>query len=123
MPLYFQKLHLDPTIPCPDCDKLFHNNNYLQRHRNSVHKLESSKKYFCDKCQKGFALKTSYDGHLNMHAGLKPYKCNYCHMCYQNKPNMHAHERKSHPEEYKGDHSNAGQRRVSLKYNKYEVTE
>ena len=29
-------------------------------------------------------------------------------MSYQNQPNARAHESKSHPEEYKRDHANAG---------------
>ena len=96
-----KKLHMDPTLPCPDCDKLFHTEMNLGRHRLVHHKPETSKKYFCGECQKGFHLKDSYVGHVNMHAGIKPFKCHYCNMCYQNNPNRCAHERKNHNEEYK----------------------
>ena len=87
---------------------MFHTKEYLRRHVYNEHKPEESKRFFCEQCQKGFNSKVSYDGHQNMHLGLKPYKCNYCSMCYQNGPNMNAHERKTHPEEYKRNHKHAG---------------
>ena len=42
----------------------------------------------------------SYEGHLSMHAGVKPIKCRYCDMRYQNKSNAIAHEKKAHKDLY-----------------------
>ena len=59
---------------------------------------EESKRFFCEQCNKGFTTKVQFSYHENVHTGLKPYKCQYCNMCYQNTSNRRTHQRKSHPE-------------------------
>jgi len=93
-------LHFPPTIPCEQCGKLFHTKLYLTRHIKQNHAQESEKDFQCAQCGKGFVTRDSYEGHLSMHAGVKPIKCRYCDMRYQNKSNAIAHEKKAHKDLY-----------------------
>ena len=70
------------------------------RHIKQNHAEEQEKDFQCAQCGKGFVTRDSYEGHLNMHAGVKPIKCRYCDMRYQNRSNAIAHEKKSHKDLY-----------------------
>ena len=61
-----------PELPCPICGKLFHNSQYLMRHANSAH--GNQKRFKCEICGKGFENKDTFEGHMNWHLNLKPYK-------------------------------------------------
>jgi len=78
---------------CNICGKKFATDQYLKRHIDAQH--SDKFKYNCDQCGKGFSVKQSYEGHLNMHLGLKPYKCQGCGTGFQNQSNLMAHVRKS----------------------------
>jgi uncharacterized Zn-finger protein len=93
-------LHFPPTIPCPDCGKKFHKNYYLKRHMRAQHTPDQMRRFMCTQCGKGFDSENVYEGHINMHAGLKPYRCRYCPQSYQNLSNCLAHEKKRHPDLY-----------------------
>ena len=95
-----QALHFPPTLPCEKCGKLFHTKLYLNRHIKQKHADESEKTFQCAQCGKGFITRDSYEGHLNMHAGVKPVQCRYCDLRYQNRSNAIAHEKKAHKELY-----------------------
>ena len=116
------KFHDQDAEFCDICGKKFPSRNHLERHMNSVHSKEknylcsicckkfatdcylkrhmdsqhSSKfKYNCDQCGKGFSQKQTYEGHVNMHLGIKPYKCQGCGIGFQNLSNLLAHTKKS----------------------------
>jgi len=91
-------LHEAPTVLCLQCGKKFHTQSNLERHEKSQHMDEKDMDFHCSQCGKGFMTTQSLEGHMNMHLGLKPYKCRYCNNCYQNHSNCYAHERKSHPD-------------------------
>jgi len=95
-----QALHFPPTLPCEQCGKLFHTKLYLTRHIKQNHAEDSEKDYQCAQCGKGFVTRDSYEGHLSMHAGVKPIQCRYCEMRYQNRSNAIAHEKKVHKDLY-----------------------
>ena len=95
-----QALHFPPTLPCEKCGKLFHTKLYLTRHIKQNHAEESEKDFQCGQCGKGFVTRDSYEGHLSMHAGVKPIQCRYCDMRYQNRSNAIAHEKKVHKDLY-----------------------
>ena len=78
---------------CSICCKKFATDGYLKRHMDSQH--SSKFKYNCDQCGKGFMTKQPYEGHVNMHLGIKPYKCEGCGTGFQNQSNLLAHSKKS----------------------------
>ena len=83
----------EKNYSCSFCGKRFPTNEYLKRHMDSQH--ASTFKYNCGQCGKGFATKNVYEGHMNMHSGIKPYKCEGCGTGFQNKSNLIAHTKKS----------------------------
>jgi KRAB domain-containing zinc finger protein len=93
-------LHFDPTLPCPHCDKMFKTKHYLRNHMRAAHVPDEMKKFVCGQCGKGFTERNTYEGHVNMHLGLKPYRCRYCDMRYQNASNKLNHEKSRHPDLY-----------------------
>jgi hypothetical protein len=70
-------LHKPPTIPCQHCGSFFHTDQYLKRHIVGQHTDVSDMPFHCDQCGKGFAGPHQLSDHMNMHLGLKPYKCRY----------------------------------------------
>ena len=79
---------------CNICGKKFSDPYDLKRHNESQHH-EGPWLYNCDKCGKGFMSKQIYEGHLNMHLGIKPYKCEGCGTGFQNPSNLLAHKKKT----------------------------
>ena len=68
-------LHEAPQIPCAHCAKLFHTIAYLKRHVLSQHTDQNDMPFHCDQCGRGFPNPKNLEGHMNMHLGLKPFKC------------------------------------------------
>ena len=93
--------HSTPTIPCQHCGKMFSNNYYLKLHIQNLHTPDEEKKIKCNICNKGFNTVVSYEGHVNMHKGVKPFVCEECGIHFQNDANRRAHMRKAHPATYK----------------------
>ena len=78
---------------CNICGKRFATDQYVKRHIESQH--ADKFKYNCDQCGKGFHVKQNFEGHMNMHLGLKPHKCKGCGTGFQNDSNLRAHIKKS----------------------------
>ncbi|CAB3258679.1 unnamed protein product [Arctia plantaginis] len=68
----------------------------LKEHEDRVHK--NTYKYTCDKCGKGFQVKTWYDQHQNIHTGLKPFVCDICGHAFHMEKNLTTHRWKIHPQ-------------------------
>ena len=80
--------------PCPDCGKLF-TDFRMKMHIMSKHTPDDQKKFKCEFCVKGFAMKIQLTDHRHIHTGEKPYKCKFCSACFASKGNHLAHQ-KSH---------------------------
>lgn len=91
--------HNPPTLPCPECGKLFNNKMYVLSHVKATHTPDDQKKFQCDLCSKGFMSKSAIEGHMNWHNNLKPFKCDWCPNSYQNQSNLRAHQKKNHSKE------------------------
>ena len=88
------KLHHVSAVKCPTCNKEFRSQFNVDRHILNAHTESSKKLYQCKICGKGFTVKPIFEGHMNMHLGLKPHKCE-CGTGFQNVSNLQAHKKKS----------------------------
>ena len=79
---------------CEQCGKMFKGRYNVERHIKVVHTSDAQKKFKCTQCGKGFTTLKNLENHMNMHLGLKPYKCE-CGAAYQNASNLLAHRKKS----------------------------
>ncbi|KAM3959883.1 uncharacterized protein ACR2FA_006021 [Aphomia sociella] len=61
----------------------------------------SEYKYKCEKCDKGFEVKTWYEQHQNVHSGLKPFVCNLCGVAFHMDRYLTAHRSAVHPQSSK----------------------
>ena len=95
---HHEQLHGPPTVPCPECGKLFHTHHYMYRHIKSNHVEDKYQKFKCAQCGKGFCSEIKLSNHINTHTGEKPYQCEWCERAYQNMSNLIAHAKKTHPE-------------------------
>ena len=82
------------NVKCEHCGRGFKSQRNLDRHIKTVHTSDDSKSFKCLQCGKGFLTNSYLNDHMNMHLGLKPYKCE-CGAAYQNKSNLLAHKKKS----------------------------
>ena len=87
--------------PCGQCGKSFGYKAPLNEHLAEVHGDERARKMQCKVCNKWMSTSEKMKGHNNMHMGTKPYKCDFCEKCYRTRPNMAAHRKEMHGEEWK----------------------
>ncbi|PZC81897.1 hypothetical protein B5X24_HaOG211683 [Helicoverpa armigera] len=67
----------------------------LKEHEN---RHQSVHKYTCEKCGKGFNVKTWYEQHQNIHTGLKPFVCSICGLAFHMARYLTAHRSSMHPQ-------------------------
>ena len=91
-------LHAEPTIPCPECEKLFRTNWKLTMHIRNHHLPDDKKIFQCSECPKGFNASKSLESHINIHLGLKPFLCLFCDVGFADKSNLGNHVRRLHPD-------------------------
>ncbi|KAL0809979.1 hypothetical protein ABMA28_010823 [Loxostege sticticalis] len=58
----------------------------------------SEYKYKCDKCDKGFHVKTWYLQHQNIHTGVKPFVCDVCGAAFHMEKYLTTHRSLKHPQ-------------------------
>ncbi|CAG9810648.1 unnamed protein product [Chironomus riparius] len=81
------------------CGKIFKHRPAMLDHIAFVH---TTKRFNCSHCRKEFKHKKTLDEHeITQHGGLDPYSCPFCDRTFKNSGNMHAHKKRTHPEEYK----------------------
>ena len=93
-----RETHSKPSLPCDECGKLFKGPFYLYQHKRNLHSDSKDRLFQCNECEKGFTVRSTYEGHMNMHKGIKPYHCSFCVGQFQNLSNKLNHIKKIHPE-------------------------
>ncbi len=76
------------VYPCPKCPKTYKSNVGLAYHMQQ-HTGKFS--YWCDACEKGFAVKTNYNHHMAKHQGMT-FPCNLCNKRFKSKVGLQYHQ-------------------------------
>lgn len=92
--------HSEESVKCPQCPQSSHvyTKHNLNRHIKAVHK---EKKFICDTCGKGFALRSPLTVHIKtVHAEFKKtqrnHVCKHCSKAYTVVKALIIHERSAH---------------------------
>merc|ERR1711915_686967 len=118
-------IHETNLVKCPECEKIFKNDQKLMHHKrkvhmarqcpicgemfktlrvhlNTVHKNDSEKKYQCQDCGKGFYDRSKLESHrMSIHIKSRPHRCRYgCDIGYNDVSNRNSHEKKRNMEDY-----------------------
>ncbi|XP_071811325.1 uncharacterized protein [Apostichopus japonicus] len=76
---------------CEQCGKIFGQRN-LSKHMQ-IHKKGRERNLICDKCGKGFYLKSALKNHLQVHNDKAQFTCRYCPKSYKSFFGRTIHER------------------------------
>ena len=79
---------------CRFCDKASSRPSSLKDHESKEHGVKG--KYGCEICNKQFYVKDEYKKHVDVHTGVKPYKCRYCEKSFGSTSNRSTHEKGQH---------------------------
>ena len=83
----------EPTLVCDQCSKKFYTADYLQKHKNTVHRSKD-KRFYCTQCEYSTGQKSGFKRHLaTVHSDERPFKCNYCDSRFKTRPGMMLHIR------------------------------
>ncbi|KAK0070211.1 oocyte zinc finger protein XlCOF6 [Biomphalaria pfeifferi] len=91
MRLHLKFMHSHKTFGCKFCDMMFSSSSGLLSHTKAKHKPDP--KTLCQICGQAFHNRANLDGHMNMHMGLKPFKCKKCGKCYGHSKSLMTHEK------------------------------
>ena len=84
--------YVKPLFPCTMCEKTYSSKMGLAHHVKGDH-LGIKHPFLCSICGQGFTNKTSYQGHSNVHAGIKPHLCKICNKSFANQNGLWLHRR------------------------------
>lgn len=83
--------HSHKTFGCKFCDMMFLSSSGLLSHTKAKHKPDS--KTLCQLCGQAFHNKANLEGHMNMHLGIRPFKCKRCGKSYGHSKSLITHEK------------------------------
>ena len=86
------------TWKCPMCHSVLtcsKSGRGLSEMKKRHLEIHEPPKFKCDYCDRSFRDKNAYDGHINEHKGLKPYKCEPCNKSYPSQAGLYQHYKRS----------------------------
>ena len=89
---------------CESCDRSYDCRRKLRVHVKRDHLLE--RKYKCTQCDARFFGSHSVKRHMEMHMGVKNFKCDICQKSYRRKSTLNEHNMKCHSEPFKCESCN-----------------
>ena len=91
-----QKEKLNYNYKCKYCEKIFSTKGNFKQHLNTKH--FNTSRYKCEICGKGFDVKSKLERHVKsptVHI-VKPFKCDYCPVTFNNKKYRTTHVKEFH---------------------------
>ena len=86
---------LPPRFECPICARTFTRRFGLTQHVQHIH--DKNSRYKCEKCGKGFCIRSDYHDHMTAHTGVKRNMCIVCQKRFTYTRDMRAHASRCHP--------------------------
>lgn len=80
------------VYPCHSCDEIFGSSRMLCQHKKSQH-WDGVVQLECSQCGKTFTTALNLRGHMNMHKGIRPYKCLKCGEAFAYSQSKHRHQK------------------------------
>ncbi|XP_019773306.1 zinc finger protein 814 isoform X2 [Dendroctonus ponderosae] len=121
--LQHQKLHeQQEELPCDICGKSFGRADHLAKHKASKHgigeklMIMGDKKFYCDKCHKGFTTEKYRDVHMKAHNGEKKFMCKVCEKTFLSRSHLTEHMKFHNEHSKKFLCSECGQRFIRNDY-------
>ncbi|XP_063545003.1 RE1-silencing transcription factor-like [Cydia strobilella] len=98
---FHKKTHVDKTLSCKFCHKLFKCNSHVNRHTKRVHtksvKPNTDASFYCDICNKAFSKKKNLVKHIQIHMILKKeVPCGICNKLFKTNSDVNRHLRRVH---------------------------
>lgn len=86
------KHNISMGYECEHCGRFFNDRSNYKKHCIQRHGGGDAR-YQCHLCHKRMATRANFEGHMNLHSGIKPFACAKCGNKYTSKKNMLYHER------------------------------
>lgn len=96
---YHKEMHKGQTFSCIKCTFTSKTKSNLEQHLTNVHAENVTYKFECKLCTKLFKYKNTYDYHMKLHAGKKPYQCSICGVAFLTRNYLDLHTKSVHSTE------------------------
>ncbi|XP_043232987.1 zinc finger and BTB domain-containing protein 17-like isoform X2 [Amphibalanus amphitrite] len=90
---HYERSGHEKRSPCPVCHKFFHP-DFLRIHLSS-----HSGAFYCRVCDTHFSSKATLKGHMNIHSGTKPHRCDVCPAAFRTPSTLFMHKRYHHSDD------------------------
>ncbi|XP_012154973.1 zinc finger protein with KRAB and SCAN domains 7-like isoform X2 [Ceratitis capitata] len=103
------QIHEELDVPCKEKDYYAEDENddeYRREYKENEDEPDNpskGSKWKCIECKLILCGDVSYEGHMNMHRSLRPYKCTFCMCAFRCKDVLEHHNQRRHRQENEGE--------------------